>query len=351
MSTNTSTTMITSEDNKIADVTTINIVETAVTGESKPAEETIKIVKIKKSKVVNYTINEYVQEFISSIVIDASTKNIDVLEHWKGKENQDKLQLFIVQRKIKVKRPPKDGDEPRKPDSAFQLFSAEEKAKIEAENPDIEYEELTPLLAKRWQDLKLNEDAVASYVQKALEDKKRYDDELNRYKMAKLKQEKQEKLEKRLNKMKERTEQKVKKAMSRPKSAYFFFKNDEQIKIKTENDAITKKEMHLELQKRWKTLRTADPESVEKYKKIAEEKKNENPEPVVVEERPKKIKIKQEKQQQPKPPRVENNEAPERITSITSIIPPRVKRDKPNSFEKPKGKQAKDKTKYNKNKK
>ena len=339
------TILTTSDDNIAVDVSTVNSVEAPVTGESIPVEETIKIVKIKKSKVVNFTINEYVQEFISSIVITSSTQNIDVLELWKSKENQDKLQLFINQRKIKVKRPPKDGDEPQKPDSAFMLFSADEKAKILVDNPDIEYEELTPLLAKRWQELKLNEEAVAVYIQKALEDKKRYDDELNRYKMAKLKQEKQEKLEKRLNKMKERNDQKVQKAMTRPKSAYFFFKNDEQIKIKTENDAITKKEMHLELQKRWKSLRTTDPESVEKYKKIAEEKKNENPPPVIEEKPRKPKKIKEER-----PPPTENSE--ERISGgIASIIPPRVKRENPKSGEKPKGKQAKDKSKYNKNKK
>ena len=347
------------------------------------------VVKIKKSKIVNFTINEYVQEFISSIVIDGSTQNVDIIELWKGKENQDKLQLFINQRKIKVKRAPKDGDEPRKPDSAFMLFSSEEKIKILAENPDIEYEELTPLLAKKWQELKLNEESVAIYQQRALEDKKRYDDELNRYKMAKLKQEKQEKLEKRLNKMKDRNEEKVQKAMSRPKSAYFFFKNDEQVKIKGENDNITKKEMHLELQKRWKGLKTTDPEAFDHYKKIAEEKENENPAPVI-QEKPYKVK-KTNLTSEDKPYKVKKTnlitsenkpykinkfnptasefnpstsedktykfnptredtpykfnhtaeDKPSKIMGIASIMPPRIKK------EEPKGVKAKNKTKYN----
>jgi hypothetical protein len=79
--------------------------------------------------------------------------------------------------------------------------------------------------------------------------------------------------------MKERNDKKIAKAQGRPKSAYYFFIQDEKPKVIAENTGFDKKQVHNELQKRWKDLKTTDENLYNSYKKIADEKAKEMPPP------------------------------------------------------------------------
>jgi hypothetical protein len=77
-----------------------------------------------------------------------------------------------------------------------------------------------------------------------------------------------EKKNKIINREKAKQEKKVEKAQSRPKSAFFFFKLEEENKIKESNPSIVKKDIHLELQKRWKDAKSTD--RFKYYKELAD---------------------------------------------------------------------------------
>lgn len=241
---------------------------------------------IKKSKLINKAINDYVEQFLSSIIVNGSTDNISLLNEWKSKDNQDQLNGYIHQNKIKMKKKV-DTDEPKKPSTEFTYFSLEMRHKIKSEKPEADAE-IIPLIAKEWNEIKHDQEKLRKYKDMAVADKKRFDDELNRHKMIKQKEENRLKLEKRLTKMKERNDKKILKAQARPKSSYYFFIQDEKPKIVAENSSLDKKGIHVELQKKWKTLKTDHPTRFQEYKRIAEEKAKEMPPPPVFEEKKKK---------------------------------------------------------------
>ena len=105
----------------------------------------------------------------------------------------------------------------------------------------------------------------------------------------KAEEEKQKKLDKKLKreaKARERQESKVKKAMDRPKQAYYYFLQDEKENIRKRLveagntvNKVLKKLVHVEAQNMWKEFKKSkNPEVQEKYvkyKQIAEEKKAE----------------------------------------------------------------------------
>ena len=79
-----------------------------------------------------------------------------------------------------------------------------------------------------------------------------------------LKQKKLEKKIKRETKMKVLQSNKIEKAKNKPKSAFVFFKNDEIKKIKEEFPTMNKKEIHYELQKRWKKIKNTEESKIYK---------------------------------------------------------------------------------------
>lgn len=73
-----------------------------------------------------------------------------------------------------------------------------------------------------------------------------------------LNQKKVEKKVKRETKMKEIQQKKVDKHKNKPKSAFFFFKEIETKKIKEEFPTLNRKDIHSELQKKWKVIKNTD---------------------------------------------------------------------------------------------
>ena len=233
---------------------------------------------VKRSKIINKAINDYVVQFLSTVIINSSTDNNSIISEWNTKDNQHQLNGYIHQNKIKMKKKV-DLNEPKKWDNEFTYFSREMRQKIKTENPDADAD-IIPTIAKEWQEVKKDPVRLQVYIDMAVADKKRYDDELNRHKMIKQREDNKAKLEKRLTKMKDRNDKKIMKAQARPKSAYYFFIQDEKLKVTDENTGLDKKQVHNELQKRWKDLKTVDENLFNSYKKIADEKAKEMPPPV-----------------------------------------------------------------------
>ena len=102
----------------------------------------------------------------------------------------------------------------------------------------------------------------------------------NPFKAEELAKIKLEKKEKREGKAKKRQEEKVQKQQERPKSSYYFFRNDESIVIKVEFPDFNKKDIHNELQKRWKDIRSKNIERYNYYKEIADKESLNNVLPV-----------------------------------------------------------------------
>ena len=92
----------------------------------------------------------------------------------------------------------------------------------------------------------------------------------NPFKAEELAKIKLEKKEKREEKAKKRQDEKVQKQQEKPKSAYFFFRNDESPLVKIEFPDFNKKDIHNELQKRWKEIRSKNIERYNYYKEIAD---------------------------------------------------------------------------------
>lgn len=248
-----------------------------IIGGANPVMVKADYLNIKSSKLINKAINDYVEHFLCSIVINPDTDNNSILSQWKNTDNQYQLNAYIHQNKIKMKKKV-DTNEPKKPDTAFIYFSKEQRERIKKENPEADAE-IIPMIASLWQEVKEDPEKIKKYVDLAKADKLRFDTETNRLKVEKKKEDMRLKLEKRMAKKKEINDRKIKKAMEKPKSAYFFFIQDEKPLIIQEfgDKEFTKKDVHNELQKRWKTLKTDNIERFEKYNKIAEEKAKELP--------------------------------------------------------------------------
>lgn len=169
---------------------------------------------------------------------------------------------------------------------------------------------------------------------------------------------KEEKREKRENRDKEIQRKRVERQQERPKSAYFFFRNDEAPVIKSEFPDLDKKGIHNELQKRWKELKGSDRHK--SYQEIAEKVAKEKIDEAIANgtydpNKKSDKELRKEKKELKKQAKIEREEIKERekeniivekkietIEKKPKYIPPR--QQKMNSAPK------KNKDKYNKNK-
>merc|ERR1719228_2862903 len=126
-------------------------------------------------------------------------------------------------------KPIKDPNAPKKPLSAYFLFSQEERLKVKAENPDYSITEVAKELGKRW--ATLNPALKNSYEQRYQDARKVYDQEMNHYKPQKKKKDPN--------------------APKQPLSAYFIFSTEERLKVKDENPNFSICEVAKELGRRW----------------------------------------------------------------------------------------------------
>jgi len=157
-------------------------------------------------------------------------------------------QQKVVSASPKVnQKPAKDPNAPKKPLSAYFLFSQEERLKVKANNPDYSITEVAKELGKRW--ATLNPDIKSSYEQRYQDARRLYEQELNNYKPKK---------------------KKDPNAPKQPLSAYFIFSTEERLKVKESNPHYSICEVAKELGRRWAEM---DPQVKQRYQARAEEER------------------------------------------------------------------------------
>merc|ERR1712038_1008964 len=175
-----------------AQVQTNNIVTTAASGSSIPSfgssfsgNTDYYIQGGQQGQVVNAVVDT------SGQVINYSTNAGQTIVRQVGGQVQQ-----VVQQPQKVvaantgnskvnQKPIKDPNAPKKPLSAYFLFSQEERLKVKAENPDYSITEVAKELGKRW--ATLNPDIKNTYEQRYQDARRVYESEMNTYKPKKKK--------------------------------------------------------------------------------------------------------------------------------------------------------------------
>jgi len=142
----------------------------------------------------------------------------------------------------------KDPNAPKKPLSAYFLFSQDERLKVKAEFADYSITEVAKEIGKRWGTI---DPAVKqSYEQRYKDSRRLYEQEMQAYKPT----------------MKKKDPNAPKQALS----AFFIFSGEERLKVKGENPSFSICEVAKELGKRWADMA---PEVKQRYQQMAEESK------------------------------------------------------------------------------
>lgn len=197
------------------------------------------------------TIKEFIVEFIESQREGASKIKIaDILEAWQSEENQARL-IDMVKLRMPVPEPvkprkAKDPNAPKRPRSAYIYYSGEKRLEMKAANPEMKTTEIAVELGKKW--TALSERKKKPYLEKAAEDKKRYDAEMAEYKPTKPT------------------------GPKRPLTSYMLFSQEKRPEVKAANPDMKNTEIVKELGRMWKDD-YPDPESRQKWIDLAEKAK------------------------------------------------------------------------------
>merc|ERR1712029_414188 len=143
-------------------------------------------------------------------------------------------------------KPIKDPNAPKKPLSAYFLFSQEERLKVEEAYPDYSITEVAKELGRRW--ASIDPAVKQSYEQRYQESRIQYEQALQAYKPQKKKKDPN--------------------APKQPLSAYFLFSQEERLKVKEEHTGHSICEVAKELGRRWADM---NPEVKQHYQQKAEE--------------------------------------------------------------------------------
>jgi len=152
----------------------------------------------------------------------------------------------VVQQQGKGGKPMKDPNAPKKPLSAYFLFSQEERLKVKEAYPDYSITEVAKELGRRW--ASIDPAVKQSYEQRYQESRRQYEQALQAYKPQKKKKDPN--------------------APKQPLSAYFLFSQEERLKVKEEHTGYSICEVAKELGRRWADMA---PEVKQRYQQMAEE--------------------------------------------------------------------------------
>jgi len=199
-------------------------------------------------QVLNYSTNAGGQTVMRQVAQVQQGQQQQQISQVQG-QVQKQIVTAIPGQQTKVNQKPiKDPNAPKKPLSAYFLFSQEERLKVKAENPDYSITEVAKELGRRW--ATLNPALKTSYEQRYQDARKVYDQEMNHYKPQKKKKDPN--------------------APKQPLSAYFIFSTEERLKVKDENPNFSICEVAKELGRRWADM---DPSVKQRYQARAEEER------------------------------------------------------------------------------
>jgi len=143
-------------------------------------------------------------------------------------------------------KPMKDPNAPKKPLSAYFLFSQDERLKVKAEFADYSITDVAKELGRRW--ATIDPGLKQQYEQRYQSARKVFDQEMSAYKPHKKKKDPN--------------------APKQPLSAYFIFSTEERLKVKNENPNYSICEVAKELGRRWAEM---DPSLKQRFQARAEE--------------------------------------------------------------------------------
>lgn len=171
-------------------------------------------------------------------------------------QNISKLNSVIKKNNTKESVPTKkvkDPNAPKRGKSSYIFFCIDKRQKIIEANPEMKAKEIVKELGNMWRNLKEKE--KQKYVNKSIEDKKRYDNDMENYVPP----------ENTLISVK-----KTKKGPKRGRTGYIFFCTENRPLIKQENSELNTKEITSSLGAKWNSL---SEEEKLPYIKLAEEDK------------------------------------------------------------------------------
>jgi len=143
-------------------------------------------------------------------------------------QHQNSLVTGVTSHQVRLtQKPMKDPNSPKRPLSAFMLFSQEERMKVMEENPDFLVTDVAKELGKKW--AAMDRVVKGSYEERYQEAKKLYDKERRKHK-------------------------KDPHAPKQPLSAYLRFSAEQRLKVKAEHPDFSFTEIGRELGRRWGDL-------------------------------------------------------------------------------------------------
>ncbi len=220
-----------------------------------------------QNKRMSHKLTKLFIDFTSDIVSNNSSFEFDQFKKiLMNKDVKQQIDGFFKDNKIKQKKDKKDtSDEPKKPRSSYIIFCSHERESILEKNPDASSKEITSLLGKRWKDIQISDiDTFERYNEMAKKEKDDYEERMKEYRILHNLPEKIEKVKK----------PKVIKP-EKPMSPFYYYLKDMEAKISDENPGMKKKEIHEKIKATWKELKDEKDDIVDKYKKIAINKKKE----------------------------------------------------------------------------
>lgn len=208
------------------------------------------------------SLQELFISFASKIISENSSLLYDDMKNiLSKKENKQKFKEFLSINKIKQKKEKKElSDKPKRPSTAYIKFCSDKREEFVSSNPTAENKEITSLMAKEWDDVKVNQpDIFEKYNSIAIQEKAVYEDKMREYRL------------------KHNIPEKVKK-VSKPKvekarTPSYYYTKDREIELIAEFPSMKKNEINEKIKKEWKEFKAEKDETFKKYKLIAKEKK------------------------------------------------------------------------------
>ena len=210
-------------------------------------------------------VNAFVKAFMvkAKDTLDEKAYNA-ILVLWEGKENQEELtNTFKRGRKLGSKtKKLKDKNAPKRAKSAYIYYCSDFRAAAKAELGDeATVGQVGKELGRMWHEAKYA-NKVKKYINLAVQDKERYEKEMDAYVRPS-----DEELE---EQTKSKRKKKSRSSKKKNKSAYMFFCSEERSKIKKEFPEMTPREVMSELGRRWKEAKKGD---TSKWDKMAKKNK------------------------------------------------------------------------------
>jgi len=150
----------------------------------------------------------------------------------------------------------RDSDKPKRPLTAYMLFSQEKRADIKNNNPNVSFGEIGKLLGQAWQ--QLSPEDRKPFEENAKVAKAKYLDDMKEYKEKHPEGSDEERPKKRQKKGKGSRKKKDKNAPKKPCSAFFWFSKEQRPLIKEKNPNATFGDMGKLIGEAWRALTEED---------------------------------------------------------------------------------------------